>query len=324
MEVLKRSAHGYAQDPTKNLDFGRFEGCGNPDVALIVAAFERTAGCWKQFALSDVEIDRIKKKKVVRLEFEEPNKFFINENFDSYDYDFYKVLTLCPYTATYLNRLQGELRRVPIFFPFNYSHTPIITEKKYDVIYTGHIVSQHVLKDLKTISRFNYRLVSNSKHALVTNRGVDYNEKLTLISQSRITLVHNLLYPTFRHLRNIWNYPEWQNNLAFSELPPPWRMARFFTNRSAMVVPQLKSRAFEAAFSRSLILCKRDPFNIIEKYFEPEKEFIYFDEGCLSEAVARILQSYGDYQPVIDRAFERAKKEYTTDAFFHKFLRDIK
>ena len=91
-----------------------------------------------------------------------------------------------------------------------------------------------------------------------------------------------------------------------------------------MVVPQLKSRAFEAAFSRSLILCKRDPFNIIEKYFEPEKEFIYFNEGALSETVAMILQSYDDYQPVIDRAFERAKKEYTTDAFFHKFLRDIK
>lgn len=323
MEIIKRSEHGYTQDPTKNFGFERYEQQGNADVALIVAGFEKIA-CWEHLGLSDDEIKRVKNKKLVRLEFEEPNKFFIGEDFNLYDHDFYKVLTLCPYTATYLNRLQREPRRVPIFFPFNDSHTPIITEKKYDVIYTGHIVSQPVLNDLKTISRFNYRLVSNSKHALVTNRGVDYNEKLTLISQSRITLVHNLLYPTFRHLRNIWNYPEWQSNLAFSELPPPWRMTRFFTNRSAMVVPQLKSRAFEAAFSRSLILCKRDPFNIIEKYFEPEKEFIYFDEGCLSEAVARILQSYSDYQPVIDRAFERAKKEYTTDAFFHKFLRDIK
>lgn len=324
MEILRRSAHGYEQDPTKNLDFGRFEGCGNPDVALIVAAFERTAGCWKQFALSDVEIERIKKKKVVRLEFEEPNKFFINENFDSYDFDFYKIFTLCPYTAEYLNAHQGCQRRVPIFFPFNDRHTPPVTQKKYDIIYTGHLHPKPILRDIKTISRFNYRLVSNSSHIFVTDKSVGYEEKINLISQSRITLVHNLLYPTFSHLRSVWRYPKWQNNLAFSELPTQWEAARFFTNKAGMVVPQLKSRAFEAAFSRSLILCKRDPFNIIEKYFEPEKEFIYFNEGALSETVAMILQSYDDYQPVIDRAFERAKKEYTTDAFFHKFLRDIK
>ena len=77
MEVLKRSAHGYAQDPTKNLDFGRFEGCGNPDVALIVAAFEKTAGCWKQFALSDVEIDRIKKRRLFALNLKNQTNFLL-------------------------------------------------------------------------------------------------------------------------------------------------------------------------------------------------------------------------------------------------------
>jgi hypothetical protein len=323
MEILKRSEHGYAQDPTKNLGFEKFDGRGNSDVVLIVAAFDKDAGCWGQFDLSLQELARIKEKKIVRLEFEEPNKFFTPEDFDSYDQDFYKVFTLCPYTAEYLNEKQGYHRRVPIFFPFGDEHIPPVMQKIYDIIYTGHLHPKPILRDIKTISQFNYRLVSNSMSSLVTDRGVDYEQKINLIAQSRITLVHNLLYPNFRHLRNVWCYPTWQKNLAFSKLPTPWKSVFFFTNRDKMVVPQLKSRAFEAAFSRSLILCKKDPFNVIEKYFEEGKEFVYFEEGSLAETVSEILRNYADYQLVINNAFERANREYTTDAFFHRFLRDM-
>jgi len=322
MEIIKRSAHGYEQDPTKNFGFDKFEGQGNPSVALIVAAFEKIA-CWEHLGISDSEIERIKSKKVVRLEFEEPNKFFIGENFNSYDNDFYRIFTICPYTADYLNAQQINKKRVPIFFPFNDQHIPLMTEKIYDIIYTGHIVSKQILRDLEIASNFNYRLVSNSRHSLVTNRGVGYTEKISLISQSRITLVHNMLYPSFTHLRNIWKYSSWKDNRAFSELPTPWKVSKFFTNRMGMVVPQLKSRSFEAAFSRSLILCKKDPFNIIENYFEPGKEFVYYEEGCLSETISKILKSYDDYLPIIENAFNRAKKDYTTDAFFDKFLKNI-
>lgn len=323
MKILKRSDHGYAQDPTKNFGFERFDGQGGANIVLVVAAFEESAGCWNQFDLTDDELEKLKTKKIVRLEFEEPNKFFIGENFDSYDFDFHKVFTLCPYTAEYLNVQQGCLRRTPVFFPFNDKHIPPPTEKKYDIIYTGHLHPKPILRDIKAISRFNYRLVSNSSHDLVTDRGVGYEEKINLISQSRITLVHNLLYPTFSHLRNVWQYPEWQSNQAFRELPTPRQALKFFTNNAGMVVPQLKSRVFEAAFSRSLILCKKDPFNVIESYFEPGKEFVYYKEGYLAETVSEILQSYSDYQSIIDCAFERAQREYTTEIFFNKFLRDI-
>lgn len=322
MEIIKRSSHGYEQDPTKNLGLEIYGGRGNPEVVLIVAAFEKIA-CWEHLDISDSEIERIKNKKVVRLEFEEPNKFFIGEDFNSYDNDFYKIFTLCPYTAEYLNVKYKSQKRIPIFFPFNDKFTPIVTEKKYDIIYTGHLHPRPIIHDVKLMSRFNYRLVSNSNHNLVTDKGVSYEEKINLIAQSRITLVHNLLYPTFSHLRNIWGYEKWQDNLAFSQLPAPWQIGRFFLNKAVIMVPQLKSRPFEAAFSRSLILCKKDPFNIIENYFEPGKEFIYYEEGNLTETISTILQSYDDYQPIIDRAFDRAKKEYTSEAFFKKFLRDI-
>lgn len=324
MKVIKRSSHGYAQDPTKNLGLKAYDGQGAADVALVIAAFDQAAGCWDQFKLPPAELDAVKKMRVVRLEFEEPNKFFIPENFDAYDGDFHRVLTLCPYTAEYLNERQGVERRVPIFFPFDEAFIPPKSEKRYDIIYTGHLHPKPIMRDMKLISRFNYRLVSNSGHELVTDRGVGYQEKLDLISQSKITLTHNLLYPTVRHVLNVWKYPEWRDNKAFSDIPRGLiGLAKRLMTGQGIEVPQLKSRVFEAAFCRSLILCKKDNFNVIEKYFTPGEEFVYYEEGRLVETVNKILANYDAYLPMIDRAYNRTVSQYTTAAFFEKYLKVI-
>jgi len=324
MKVIKRSAHGYAQDPTKNLGFEIYDGLGPADVALIIAAFDQSAGCWDQFKLAPAELNAVKKMRVVRLEFEEPNKFFIPEDFDAYDADFHKVLTLCPFTAEYFNERQAVERRVPIFFPFNEDFIPPESEKRYDIIYTGHLHPKPIMRDMKTISRFNYRLVSNSGHELVTDRGVGYQEKLDLISQSKITLTHNLLYPTVRHVLNVWGYPEWISNKAFSDIPRgAMGLVKRLLTGPEIEVPQLKSRVFEAAFCRSLILCKKDGFNVIEKYFTPNEEFVYYEEGKLVETVNRVLTNYDAYLPVIDKAYNRAVAQYTTNAFFERYLKVI-
>jgi hypothetical protein len=324
MKVIKRSSHGYAQDPTKNLGFETYDGQGAADVVLIIAAFDQAAGCWNQFKLQPAELDAVKKMRVVRLEFEEPNKFFIPEDFDAYDGDFHRVLTLCPFTAEYLNERQGVKRRVPIFFPFNEAFIPPESEKRYDIIYTGHLYSKQFIRDMKSVSRYNYRLVSNSEHELVTDRGVGYKEKLDLIAQSKITLAHNILYPTVRHVLNVWQYPEWRRNNAFSDFPADvLKLLRRLLMGPAIEAPQLKSRIFEAAFCRSLILCKKDKFNVIETYFTPGEEFVYYEEGKLAETVNKILANYDAYLPVIDRAYTRAVAQYTTTAFFEKYLKVI-
>jgi spore maturation protein CgeB len=90
-----------------------------------------------------------------------------------------------------------------------------------------------------------------------------------------------------------------------------------------MLVPQLKSRVFEAAFSRSLILCKRDPFNVIENFFEPEEEFVYFDEGELKEKLVDILLNYEKYLPIIENAYVKAVNQYTTEEFFNQYLVNV-
>jgi spore maturation protein CgeB len=324
LKVIKRSAHGYAQDPTKNLGFEDYDGQGPDDIALIIAAFDQSAGCWDQFKMPTAELDAIKKMRVVRLEFEEPNKFFIPEDFDAYDRDFYKVLTLCPFTAEYFNERQAAERRVPIFFPFNENFIPPKCEKQYDIIYTGHLHPKPIMRDMMTISQYNYRLVSNSGHELVTDRGVSYKEKLNLISQSKITLTHNLLYPTVRHVLNVWKYKEWASNKAFADIPTGFMgLAKRLLIGPEIEVPQLKSRIFEAAFCRSLILCKKDNFKVIENYFMPGEEFVYYEEGKLVETINKILSNYDAYLSVIESAYNRAVKQYTTNAFFEKYLKVI-
>jgi len=320
MKVLSRTIKGYKQDPTKHFKFDRYaDRCS--DFVLIEAAFE-DYDKWEQFGLSDTELFEIKKKKIVRLEFEEPNKFFLGDNMESYDKEFYKIFTLCPYTSEWVNTKHNTHKRVPIFFPFNEEDIPLPKVKKYEIIYTGHIVSSKLLEDLNTMTKFRYRFVSNDNHKLVTNHKSSYAEKINLISESKITLVHNLLYPKLKHIRKIWKYEGWNNNYAFHLIPRPTQLWRLLTDEN-IVVPQLKSRVFEAAFSHSLILCKYDHFNVIERYFEPEKEFIYYQEDNLESKISEILNNFHHYEKVIENAYKRAIGNYTTEAFVENFLKKI-
>lgn len=320
MKVISRTDKGYTQDPTHYLNFKRFnKQAGN--FVLLEAGFGFSKKMrWGQYGFSRKRLNNILSKKIIRLDFEEPNKFFVGDNPDEYDGDFYKIFTICPYTADWLNKRQGNKKHIPIYFPFNEQYIPKETSKKYDVIYTGHILSKPILKDIKTISRYNFRVVSNSKHSLVTNRSSTYKEKLSLISQSRITLVHNLLYLNPHHILNIWKFPDWQKNKAFRFIPKwyqPWKLIDY------AIAPQLKSRLFEAAFCRSLILCKKDPFNLVERYFKVDKEFVYFEDGRLGEKINQILANFKDYEKIINNAFERAVRSYTTRAFFVKYLKKL-
>jgi hypothetical protein len=150
-------------------------------------------------------------------------------------------------------------------------------------------------------------LVSNTNNSLVTHKSVDNKEKLRLITSSKISLVHNLLYPTKEHIDFIKTIPNWEGNEAFSLLDQE-------------IVPQIKGRVFESALCKSLILCKKDQFNVIEHFFEPNKEFIYYED---EKQIQNILDNYDDYQHIIEAAYNKAQN-YTTKAFFNKYLRNLK
>lgn len=174
-------------------------------------------------------------------------------------------------------------KREFIFFPTNEKIIPSSFDKIFDVIYTGYANAPHVDEILSVISNYNYCFVSFTKsNHYVTHVNVPYIEKLNLISKSKITVVHNLT----------GNY-----------------------------TPQLKSRPFEAAFSKSLILCKKDDWNFIETWFEPNTEFLYYNNSEeLKKIIDDVLVNYEKYIPIIEKCYNRAINNYTTKHFVKKYL----
>jgi hypothetical protein len=197
-------------------------------------------------------------------------------------------------TDSYLNNVEKILticppkitnrqKRQSVFFPFNENFIPDKTEKKYDAIYTGYATGFHVEIILNTIKKFNYRYVSFSNiPGLTTDSNTTYSQKLNLISQSKCCVVHNLV---------------------------------------SNGTPQLKSRPFEAAFCRSLMLVYKDDFNIIEEWFTPNEDFLYFEnETELMNIISDTKSNYQKYENIISNAFEKSLREYTTEKFIEKYI----
>jgi hypothetical protein len=319
MKVIHRK-QGYAQCPTRYLHLEDYEKeCG--DFTLIEAGFVKPS-YWNEYGFTQKELARIKSKPIALLEFEEPNKYLVGDYPEAYDKDFYKIFTICPYTAEWQNKKQGIKKRIPIFFPVNERYIHSAQKKTIDIIYSGHILSGELRDELKHITKFKHAIISNSHDPLVTHRSVSYEEKMKLYSQSKITLVHNIIFKQYIHrIINIWLCGDYWNNAAFAQIPPPWRFWELVTKN--IHIPQLKSRVFEAAVSSSLILCRRDEFNVIERYFEPNTEFVYYEAGTLEDVIADILSHYDKYEGIVKRAYKRAIKEYTVKAFVNKYLKNI-
>ncbi len=181
-------------------------------------------------------------------------------------------------------KITNRQKREFVFFPTNENLIPKKFDKEYDVIYTGYANGPHIDELLSVITKYNYSFVSfNGTNPYVTHTNVSYIEKLNLVSKSKISVIHNL---------------------------------------TSGYSPQLKSRAFEAAFGKSLILCKKDHWNIIENWFEEGKEFIYYnDSNDLKNLIDSILSNYEKYNEIIENCYNRAINNYTTKKFVEKYFK---
>jgi spore maturation protein CgeB len=261
--------------------------------------------------------------KIVHINTEEPNGFF-SRFLTSYEFEdsLSKVFTYCPFTAEWYNNKQNNTKRTAIFIPFNENLIPQQVEKVIDVIYVGAPVSGEVKRMINDMMAFKYRCLSINKNKYATHIGADYTGKIKHISESKITVIHNLLWPRIQRKDSAKKYFPGviQENKAFVKIANgdvAWE------GGNKPIVPQLKGRTFESAFCRSLMLCRRDPWNLIENYFEPNKEFIYFEPGCLKEKLTEVLSNYDSYLPIVDAAFEKAINNYTSRHFFDKYLKDL-
>ena len=213
-----------------------------------------------------------------------------------------KVFTLCPYTAESIDN------RISVFFPFNPEYIPNTETKDVDVVYAGsspvNINLSVVAKDMISNER-SFAYVSwnggNIKNAFT------FEEKMSWYGRSKISIIHNIVSA----LGNEHRYKDFYNA----------NKNKAFDNLDRGIMPQIKSRVFESAFSKCIMLVKRDPWNVIENFFEPEKDFLYFDnEAEFSQISEELLSNYDQYNHIAENAHNRALNNYTTKHFVEKYL----
>lgn len=235
---------------------------------------------------------------------------------------FDEVHSICPYTVKWMNKVNSYEKMRHIKSPFNKKLVPEEREKEYDVCYTGSIHSQEFFDLVNTISEFNYRFISKGVTPAdfaankVTDLRVSTEEKMDIVARSKIGVAINLLYLTPEHVNHFLSYPRMDENEMYEGVLEGSRSGEHWTR-----APQFKIRIHEYAVSKTLILCKRDQWNMIEKYYVPGEDFIYFDDmQDLKEKISEVLSDYNKYKPIINSAYEKVHEHYMTETVIQDIL----
>tara|TARA_B100000214_G_scaffold374588_1_gene357853 strand:+ start:412 stop:1215 length:804 start_codon:yes stop_codon:yes gene_type:complete len=172
-----------------------------------------------------------------------------------------------------------------VYFPLNEKYLPekllSPSEKIYDACYTGnHNGTPPVPEIFDTLGGMSYGKYVLASFSRGTHTNVTYKQKLQLINESKITVTHN----------------------------------------STRAYAQLKSRSFEAAFNKSLILCCEKYCDYMEPWFTKDKHFITFKEGELSKKLNEVLNEYDSYHTMVEDTYDLAINNYTVKNFIKDFI----
>lgn len=240
---------------------------------------------------------------------------------------FTDIYTICPYTAEWLNNKynDGNKRFKLCLFPIDEKNVKLFNpdDKEYDAIFYGSICGKTHEKIVEEISKFKYNFTTYGVSFWNPNEQVDIKrlsskvtrtnigtlEKWDLLSKTKIVPIVNHLFLHDVHIQNIKKYDGWQENKAFSHL-------------EENIACQLKPRIVEAAFFKMLMLVKKDPWNAIEYFYEPQKDFLYYEnESELPDMIHEISNNWEKYRHIVDNAYERAMNNYTTEAVLDTMMR---
>jgi hypothetical protein len=248
---------------------------------------------------------------------------------------FNKVFTQCPYTAEWLNYREKSDRFKKIYIPFNTDHIVEQKEEKvYDALYWGglHNIDHKNIIDAIKDHQYNFLTVGpetwslwwskdrwlgydgdwgpNAKWCMpqeyvgcITQVNLHRPMMWELLRKTKVNVMTNLLYTDQNINSNIRLHQDWEKNRAFSHL-------------EEFIMPQLKTRPIETAVNKCLMVVKKDPWNIQEMYFEPEKEFIYYeDKKDLQSILEDVKINWKNYEQIVENAFNKAINNYTTKHF---------
>lgn len=251
----------------------------------------------------------LKKKysKIAFLDFSQ-SSFFLDPNFDQK----FKNLKLFSHffsnnqhTVTAFKKTLNfeNISYIKVGFPikekkYNQFINVSSKSKKFDLIYSGGIYSKFHFDMLKIMKDFNYIFSSfykqnffgkftwNPFFRIKQKRFEDHNKIIELQSQTKAAIC------------NFENYIPDNYNKRFKKIKEKFNFGD--------TIPELKGRFFELAATKTLMIVKRDKWNIIEEYFVPNEDFIYFttiDE--LKEKIFNILHNYENYWPLIESAYNK-------------------
>jgi len=291
MKVLNfvRPENGLTEDPLYYMNFEKYENVAR-DCYFFMADF-----------CKDLYSGRYNDKEKAVLCLEEPN-FCVGDGELAQLHEHADVIyTLCPFTASLFDNRQE------VFFPFSEDYIPPIMDKVIDVCYFGSLPTAVPWDKYLTNVAFKYNWrFGNYNMGNVPKSS--YIQKIAMMASSKVTLVHGMCNINPSTKDRYMSFPRGRENQAFTHI-------------DAGMVPQIKSRMFEAAFSKCLMLCQRDPWNVIERWFTPDQEFIYFDdEADLSIKMDHILNHYCEFDEIRNNAYNRAMNNYTTKHFVDRFL----
>jgi hypothetical protein len=240
-------------------------------------------------------------KEKVAVTFEEPNFCVVEGPHASLHQKADTILTLCPYTAELFDN------RTFVFFPFSEDWIPPQMEKNIDVSYFGSFPQalpwQSYIQNVFT--KYNFRF---GHYSMGNVPRCSYKDKILMLASSKVAVVHGLCSPNPNDAERYLSFPKGRENKAFSHLDKG-------------LMPQIKSRMFEAAFSKCVILCQRDPWNPIEYFFTPNEDFMYFDdEEDLDKKLDHIINHYNEFDYMRENAYNKSISNYTTKHFVEKYL----
>lgn len=274
----------FSEDPALKIEFTESLLINNPNVEfhIDVRKFNREPG-----------------KKYYCLDLEIPNSFVFNETrndyINHYEKIYDKIISICPYTVKKRNQELGRKLYVYGYFPSS-SNWNRDNDKEFDLIYAGS-GTDWFLDD--RILKYKHVVINKHGRKYTTHFDLNFEEKMNMISKSKITLTHNLI--DCSHIatqENTENFYEIVNNN----------------------LTQHKSRVIEAARAKSLILCKKDDFNIIEDLFTPNEDFIYYDDTNFTEIVEEILNNYDNYRHIINNAYNKVINNYDINNFIKQYI----
>jgi hypothetical protein len=88
------------------------------------------------------------------------------------------------------------------------------------------------------------------------------------------------------------------------------------------IMPQFKVRTHEIASCKSLMIVKRDPWNLVEDFYTPDKEFIYFDDfDQLDDILQDVSDNFENYTDIIEAAYQRSL-DYTVEKIYRYIQTD--